>query len=115
MRENRQIGLAVGGSMLAHLLLAGGATTMLALQRASPPDNDAFKNGRPIRGEWGGSAFGDNTYATREPAEPVHAAGVNGGSVWWRWRSPSVPCSVEVQVVADGFDEVVGIYRGAVI
>ena len=115
MRCDRQIGLAVGGSLLAHLLLAGGATTMLAIQRASPPDNDAFSDARRLRGEWGGASFGDSTYATRESGEPVHAAGAAGGSVWWRWRSPAAPCVVEVQVVGDGFEEVVGVYRGAVL
>lgn len=114
MPFDRQIGAAAGGSLIVHLLVAAAATTLLAFHRASAPDNDDFERGGALRGERC-AAFGDSAYATRQVGEPAHAGSTGGGSVWWRWRAPGERCRVELQVVGDGFDEVVAVYRGAVL
>ena len=114
MKLNGQIGLAIGGSVIGHLALAVAATAILAFKRASPPGNDAFRRGEFLRPKFEVSAFGDNLYATRESGEPAHGATVAGGSVWWRWTAPE-SCRVELEVRGNGFEEVVGVYRGAVI
>jgi outer membrane biosynthesis protein TonB len=114
MKLNGQIGLAIGGSVIGHLALAVAATAILAFKRASPPQNDAFRGGELLSPKLEASAFGDNLYATRESGEPAHGATVAGGSVWWRWTAPE-SCRVELEVRGNGFEEVVGVYRGAVI
>ena len=114
MKDKQQISFALGGSVLAHLLLAGGVTTILAFGRVSPPVNDHFERARELRSGEGGSGFGDNYYATREVFEPAHAQTSAGGSVWWNWRA-SQSGEVELNVIARDFEEVVGVYRGAVL
>jgi outer membrane biosynthesis protein TonB len=114
MKDKQQISFALGGSVLAHLLLAGGVTTILAFGRVSPPDNDHFERARELQAGEVSSGFGDNHYATREVFEPVHAQTSTGGSVWWNWRAGQSG-EVELNVIARDFEEVVGVYRGAVL
>jgi hypothetical protein len=114
MKHKRQISFALGGSVMVHLLLVGGVTTLLAFSRVSPPVNDDFKRAGELLTGGEGSRLGDNLYATRETFEPAHAATVAGGSVWWRWKAEK-SCEVEVNVIARDFEEVVGVYRGAVL
>lgn len=114
MKHKRQISFAFGGSVLVHLLLVGGVTTLLAFSRVSPPVNDDFKRAGELLTGGEGLRFGDNLYATRETFEPAHAANVVGGSVWWSWKAEQ-SSEVEVTVIARDFEEVVGVYRGAVL
>ncbi|MCP4847511.1 MAG: hypothetical protein GY899_06145 [Verrucomicrobiaceae bacterium] len=114
MKDKQQMSLALGGSTLVHLILAGGVTTLLAFSRVAPPGNDRFENSMEFLTESTGSVFGDNYYATRELFEPTHAQTVLGGSVWWHWKAGQSG-EVEVNVSAEDFKEVVGVYRGAVL
>jgi hypothetical protein len=51
------------------------------------PANDNFQNAVLLQGE-GGEIVGNNSAATREPAEPLHAGVPGVHSVWYKWRSP---------------------------
>lgn len=114
MTSKAQTGLAVGVSVVAHLLLGGVATAILALHAASPPANDNFADAAALPAETSLQARGDNFYATRESGEPPHARMALGGSVWWKWRALEEK-AVEVLVSTAGFDAGVGLYRGAVL
>ena len=114
MKNKQQISFALGGSVLAHLLVAGGVTTLLAFSRVSPPGNDHFEAARELQAGDAGSGLGDNHYATREVFEPAHAQTFAGGSVWWHWNARQSG-AVEVNVIAQDFQEVLGVYRGAVL
>jgi subtilisin family serine protease len=75
-----------------------------------PPPNDALADARWLAGSRA-SALGNNSSATAEPGEPVHA-GVGGGrSVWWRWTAPFAG-GVAVDTVGSSFDTVLAVYKG---
>ena len=114
MEDKQQISFALGGSVLVHLLLAGGVTTLLAFSRVAPPGNDHFESSMELLAGDAGAVIGDNYYATREIFEPAHAQTFLGGSVWWHWNAGQSG-EVEVNVIAQDFKEVVGVYRGAVL
>ena len=114
MKDRQQIRFALCGSVLAHLLLAGGVTTILAFNRASPPVNDDFQSASNLYSGEARSGFGDNYYASREALEPAHGQSPSGGSVWWKWNAPQSG-EVELNVTAQDFEEVVGVYQGAVL
>ena len=110
----QQIRFAVFGSVVLHLLFAFGITTMLAYKRSLPPSNDDFNNALDLGSGYNSSSFSDFTYASREIGEPVHAGTSIGGSVWWKWNAQE-NCKVELNVDSIGFENVVGVYRGAMI
>lgn len=114
MTSKAQTGLAVGVSVVAHLLLGGVATAILALHAASPPPNDRFVDATVLPVEAQLQAQGDNFYATRESGEPPHARIALGGSVWWKWTALQEKV-VEVLVSTPDFDAGVALYRGAVL
>ena len=114
MKDRQQIRFAFFGSILTHVLLAGGVTTILAFNRAAPPGNDDFENARALYSGEVRSGFGDNYYATSELYEPEHGQSFTGGSVWWSWDAPQSG-EVELNVMTQDFEEVVGVYRGAVL
>jgi hypothetical protein len=76
----------------------GEGPISLRIEATPPPPNDDFANGTVLTGriteEPGGARFyfvnelGYNWGATREPGEPVHAGGLGGASVWYRWTAP---------------------------
>ncbi len=51
------------------------------------PPNDAFQNRLPITGQ-SNTVFANNTLATRENGEPLHADEYGEHSVWWTWTAP---------------------------
>ena len=114
MKDRQQISFAFFGSILTHVLLAGGVTTILAFNRASPPVNDDFENAKALYSGEIRSGFGDNYYATGELYEPEHGQSSAGGSVWWSWDA-SQSGEVELNVMTQDFEEVVGVYTGAVL
>ena len=114
MKDRQQIRFAFFGSILTHVLLAGGVTTILAFNRASPPGNDDFENARALYSGEVRSGFGDNYYATSELYEPEHGQSSTGGSVWWSWDAPQSG-EAELGVMTQDFEAVVGVYRGAVL
>ena len=96
------------------MLLVGGVTTILAFNRASPPANDDFENAMALYSGEVRSGFGDNYYATSEAYEPEHGQSSAGGSVWWSWDAHQSG-EAELNVMTQDFEEVVGVYRGAVL
>ena len=52
------------------------------------PLNDLFANAIELTGV-GGVETANNTFATKEPGEPSHAANEGGHSLWYRWQAPS--------------------------
>ena len=65
--------------------------------------------------ENGGVVFGDNTFATMEFGEPIHA-GVSSvaNSVWWNF-APARSGLVLVDTAGSSFDTVVAVYTGDVL
>lgn len=63
----------------------------------------------------GGTVFGDNTFATMEFGEPIHA-GVSSvaNSVWWNF-APTRSGVVLVDTAGSAFDTVVAVYTGNVL
>ena len=63
----------------------------------------------------GGVVFGDNTFATMEFGEPVHAAVSSvANSVWWNF-APSRSGLVLVDTAGSSFDTVIAVYTGNVL
>jgi len=56
-------------------------------QFITPPINDMFTNAQPIIGV-SGTTSGNNTNATIEPGEPLHATNAGPHSVWYDWVAP---------------------------
>jgi hypothetical protein len=50
-------------------------------------NNDNFAQREPLAGPVA-ALVGDNTDATRQPGEPVHAGAPGRGSLWWQWTAP---------------------------
>ena len=58
------------------------------------PSNDDFAGATALSGH---DIFiiGNNTGATSEEGEPIHAGVGNGHSVWWKWKAPA-SCDVTI-------------------
>ena len=91
--------LAVLVSMLAMAVPAGAA-----------PLNDDFGNALAGSGDHVEGA-GNNFGATKEAGEPSHAGDPGGASVWFTWTAPRSQ-TVYVRVCTEGWDPLLGIYRG---
>ncbi len=95
---------------------AGGAVGSISLSVAAAPPgpvNDHFAAATAIAvGET--SVAGTNGNATKEAAEPNHAAGTGGTSVWWTWTAPA---SGVFYGSTDGssFDTLLAIYSGTAL
>ena len=101
---------AVAGTVYAFAVDGeGGVADTFSLELMLPPLNDDFANrftltGAPL------SVTATTTTATKEAAEPNHAAETGGKSVWWTWTAPSAG---RVVITASGFDTAVAVYTGA--
>jgi Bacterial Ig domain len=58
--------------------------------------------------------LGTNTYATKEPSEPVHGDVAVGKSIWWTWTAPSTG-TFSATTMGSTFDTVLAVYTGASI
>ena len=89
------------------------ATLTVTYLVQAPPPNDHFANGFRIP-DAGGTATGNNTFATFEaPGEPVHAGVTDAtNSVWWYW-SPTNTGMVLVDTLGTAFNNVVAVYFGS--
>ncbi|MGH2368393.1 MAG: hypothetical protein ACRDI2_09340 [Chloroflexota bacterium] len=86
-----------------------GGTFTLEASLLPPPPNDLFANAAPLAVP--GSASGETTAATREPAEPNPSCAPAGKTVWYR----IVPTSTGTLVATSegsAFDTVLAAYRG---
>ncbi len=74
------------------------------------PSNDRFAGATIIHG-LSGAVSATNTGASREPGEPDHANVPGGGSVWFRWTSPSQGVA-SFDTFGSDFDTVLAVYTG---
>ena len=81
---------------------------------ATIPPNDNFPPTAKVPDN-GGVVLGDNTFASAQFGEPVHA-GVSSvtSSVWWNW-APTNSGPVLVDTAGSTFDTVVAVYTGNVL
>jgi hypothetical protein len=75
------------------------------------PINDYFTNRIALTGTLI-LTNGTNVHATKEPAEPNHAGGAGGASVWWTWTAPANG-TLRVATTNSNFDTLLGIYTGS--
>lgn len=77
---------------------------------AGGPANDNFGSAQSMSGLTG-SASGGNAGATKEAAEPNHAANAGGKSIWFAWTAPGSG-SVTVDTLGSNFDTLLAVYTG---
>src|SRR5262245_37505633 len=81
-----------GGSYRAGVFNESGAILsgegLLLVTVRLLPGNDNFDNRRLLTAV-SNSVSGDNSAATREPAEPLHFNRPGSNSVWYTWRAPA--------------------------
>ncbi len=80
------------------------------MAQAATPPNDAFATAEELPAEEE-SHPGSTLGATKEIGEPDHAGDPGGASVWYEWTSPALQRTF-AQVCTDGWDALVGVYRG---
>jgi hypothetical protein len=83
----RRVAASVPRNRAAFFLVAFAGLIAPGAGAAAPPANDSFAAALAIAGDRG-SVDGANAGATKEPAEPEHAANAGGASVWFRWTAP---------------------------
>jgi hypothetical protein len=105
--RGRNVRWLLPGCLLA--LVAVMAIFPMTAFAAAPINDDfadaLFSSGDDVRGS--GNTFG----ATKESGEPNHDGDPGGASAWFAWRAPRSQ-SVFVQVCTDGWEALLGIYRG---
>ncbi len=77
------------------------------------PDNDHFAN-PALLGSAPSSTWRLGTLATREAAEPNHAAKNGGGSVWFKWFADQ-DGPVEINTCGGSFDSQLAVYTGTTL
>ena len=83
---------------------------LIELSGGTPP-NDNFANAIVLSGPSVG-ALGSNANATREPGEPTHPIGSQGGaSIWYRWTAPS-NMTVTISTEGSSFNTALAVYTG---
>jgi hypothetical protein len=108
-----QAGFDATAGTVYHFAVDGesGAAGSFALELKLPPLNDDFANRFTLTGE-SASATANNTTATRETDEPVHAGTTGGQSLWWTWTAPAAGRVVITATTAAAFDPIVAVYTG---
>ena len=91
----------------------GASGSVLELSLITPPSNDNFGDAETLHGSRD-SAFGRNTYATKEPGEPEHGGNAGGHSVWYHWTAPSSG-TVAVSTCGSNFDTLLAVYTGVAV
>ena len=79
----------------------------------SPVQNDAFANRGTIPAV-GGTVTGNNSSASFEAGEPLHAGLTRSRSVWWTW-TPTVSGNYTVSTAGSDFDTVLAVYTGSAL
>jgi len=110
-----QYQIAVDGFNDGTNAASGNITLSLSFtnEPIARPANDQFTNRIALVGS-SVVTNSSNVSATRETAEPYHAARIGETSVWWTWTAPA---SDYVKVSTDGspFDTVLAIYTGSTL
>ena len=84
--------------------------TVTVSYRIPDPANDLLVSGLALPGNTG-QVNGDNTRATKESGEPLHAGNEGGHSVWWYWQAPSNGV-LELSTLDSEFDTLLAVYTG---
>jgi hypothetical protein len=91
-------------AVFASLVVVGSAS--------AAPSNDNFADSQPV-GCATPAATGTNAEASREPGEPLHFPGTEGGaSVWYSW-TPAESGRTTFDTIGSTFDTVLSVYTGS--
>jgi kumamolisin len=77
---------------------------------SAAPSNDNFASAQTISGP-SGTASGNNSGATAESGEPLHAGSIARTSVWYAW-TPATSGTYTFDTFGSTFDTLLAIYRG---
>jgi hypothetical protein len=77
------------------------------------PINDMFAQAI-LLDDVGGLETADNTYATKERGEPLHARNDGGHSVWYAWRAP-FSGDLTLSTQGSNFDTLLAVYIGSTV
>jgi subtilisin family serine protease len=88
-----------------------GVTNTFQFAVVGPPDNDDFEKAAKIPTP-GGIVVANNTYATLQSREPLHAGVPSvAATLWWNW-SPAADGPVLLDTAGSSFDTVLAVYTG---
>lgn len=89
-----------------------GESGALWLQVRGQPANDALADATPLQSVSFVTARAFNEFATKEPAEPSHAGGPGGHSLWYSWIAPA-DGEAAVNTCYSGADTLLAVYTGS--
>ena len=92
---------------------SGSAASTASFTLLNSPGNDQFLGALLLTGD-AGTQDGDNTAATREGSEPLHAGNTGGRSLWFNWVAPATGTWI-FDTGGSRFDTVLAVYTGAVL
>ncbi|HJT82439.1 MAG TPA: hypothetical protein VJ719_14690, partial [Chthoniobacterales bacterium] len=93
----------------SYTFTVNGSRSLVA-NFASKPGNNDFAAPQQIAGN-SGTAAGGNLNATKEPAEPAHAANIGGASIWYAW-TPTISGPATIDTLQSSFDTLLAVYMG---
>jgi hypothetical protein len=91
-----------------------GAEGTFGLYLEERAENDDFEDAALIPGRPGWYWPGSTMLAGKQAGEPDHAADPGGHSVWFSW-TPRKSWMIELDVCADGFEPLIGVYTGSAV
>ncbi|MBI1841234.1 MAG: hypothetical protein HYR88_10325 [Verrucomicrobia bacterium] len=104
-----------GGTYTAAVLGGGGVTLSVPIRILidvpTVAGGDDFIEAIPLASALAGNVRGNNSKATREPGEPVHAGNRGGRSIWLLW-TPPVTGVATVNTRGSTFDTLLAVYVG---
>ena len=102
--------VTVGPNMISITTPQGSVDSLTDFTVTPPVTNDMFNSALVITGS-GGTIFGSNVGATKQPNEPNHAGNDGGASVWYNWTAPSGGVFTFDTAVSN-FDTLLAVYQG---
>jgi hypothetical protein len=104
--------IAVDGYFDPDFPPAESGFIMLNLSFGAATGNDLFASSTPIdNASPSGTVAGDNTGASRETDEPLHAGVFSGRSLWWHWQAPA-DGTLKLDTAGSIVDTVLAAYTG---
>jgi hypothetical protein len=91
-----------------------GAEGTFGLYLEERAENDDFEDAAVIPGRPGWYWPGSTMLAGKQIGEPDHAGDSGGHSVWFSW-TPRKSWMIELDVCADGFEPLIGVYTGSAV
>ncbi|MEQ1859663.1 MAG: Calx-beta domain-containing protein [Chthoniobacteraceae bacterium] len=102
---------ATGGALVGYG--PGDIVALTINDDEDSPANDAFAGALGLSGPFG-TAFGDNSGASRQSGEPAHAGTGTGASIWFRWTAPATG-AVTFSTAGSAISTAVAAYTGAAV